>query len=68
MNPESNSKGGSKSFQLFQACDTIAMLQQQGFTGEFDVLKKLESKNFIQHAVRQINQNGPSVIHGGIIP
>lgn len=53
---------------LQKARDTIALFEQQGFTGEFDVLKKLEIEGFIQHATRQIDQTERRVIHGEVIP
>jgi hypothetical protein len=53
---------------LQKAQDTIAMLEQQGFTSEFDVLKKLEIEGFMQHAIRQIDQTRRRVIHGEVIP
>jgi hypothetical protein len=53
---------------LQKAHDTIAMFEQQGFTGEFDVLKKLEIEGFMQHAARQIDQTERRVIYGEIIP
>lgn len=53
---------------LQKARDTIALFEQQGFTGEFDVLKKLEIEGFIQHAIRQIDQTERRVINGEIIP
>lgn len=53
---------------LQKAQETLAMLEQQGFTGEFDILKKLEIEGFMQHAIRQIDQTRRRVIHGEIIP
>lgn len=53
---------------LQKARDTIALSEQRGFTGEFDVVKKLEIEGFIQHAARQIDQTERRVIHGEIIP
>ena len=53
---------------LQKAHDTIAMFEQQGFTGEFDVVKKLEIEGFMQHAARKIDQTERRVIHGEAIP
>lgn len=53
---------------LQKARNTIALFEQQGFTGEFDVLKKLEIEGFIQHAIRQIDQTKRRVILGAVIP
>ena len=53
---------------LQKARDTIALLEQHGFTGEFDVLKKLEIEGFMQHAARQIDQTERRVIQGEVIP
>ncbi len=53
---------------LQKAQYTIAMLEQQGFTGELDILKKLEIEGFMQHATRQIDQTKRRVIHGEVIP
>ncbi len=51
-----------------KARDTIALFEQQGFTGEFDVLKKLEIEGFMQHAIRQIDQTERRVMLGEVIP
>ena len=53
---------------LNKARDTVAMLEQQGFTNEFDILKKLEIEGFVQHAIRQIDQTERRVILGEVIP
>src|SRR4030066_37163 len=53
---------------LQKARGTIAMLEQQGNTGEFDALKKLEIEGFMQHAARQIDQTKRRVILGEVIP
>jgi hypothetical protein len=53
---------------LEKARDTIAMLEQQGFTNESDVLKKLEIEGFMQHARRQIDQTKRRVMLGEVIP
>jgi len=53
---------------LQKARGTIAMLEQQGNTGEFDALKKLEIECFMQHAARQIDQTKRRVILGEVIP
>ena len=53
---------------LSKAQDTISKLVQQGFTGEFDILRKLEIEGFMLHAKRQIDQTRRRVIHGEVIP
>lgn len=53
---------------LQKAQETLALLEQQGFTSEFDMLNKLEIEGFMQHAIRQIDQTKRRVIHGEIIP
>ena len=53
---------------LNKAHDTIAMLEQQGFTNKSDILKKLEIEGFMQHATRQIDQTKRRVIDGEVIP
>ena len=53
---------------LEKAKDTIALLEQRGFTGEFDVLKKMEIEGFMQHARRQIDQTRRRVMLGEVIP
>ena len=53
---------------LQKARSTIALFEQQGFTGEFDILKKLEIEGYIQHAIRQIDQTERRVIHEEVIP
>lgn len=53
---------------LQKAQETLAMLEQQGFTGESDVLKKLEIEGFMRHATRQIDQTRRRVILGEVIP
>jgi hypothetical protein len=53
---------------LQKAQDTIALLEQRGFTGESDVLKKLEIEGFMRHAIRQIDQTIRRVMLGEVIP
>lgn len=53
---------------LQKARATIALFERQGFTGESDIVKKLEIEGFMQHAVRQIDQTKRRVINGEIIP
>jgi hypothetical protein len=53
---------------LQKAQDTIVMLEQRGFTSEFDVLKKMEIEGFMRHAKRQIDQTKRRVMHGEVIP
>ena len=53
---------------LQKAKDTIVMLEQSGFTSEFDVLKKMEIEGFMQHATRQIDQIKRRVMLGEVIP
>ena len=53
---------------LQKARDTIALFEQRGFTGEFDVLKKFEIEGFMQHAIRQIDQTKRRVILDEVIP
>jgi hypothetical protein len=53
---------------LNKAQGTISKLVQQGFTSEFDILKKMEIEGFMQHATRQIDQTKRRVIDGEVIP
>ena len=53
---------------LQKAQETLAMLEQQGFTDGLDVLKKLEIEGFMRHATRQIDQIERRVILGEAIP
>ena len=53
---------------LQKAQNTIIMLEQRGFTGESDVLKKREIEGFMQHAIRQIDQTRRRVMLGEDIP
>jgi len=53
---------------LKKARETLILLAQQGFTGEFDVLKTLEIEGFMHHAFRQIEQTRRRVILGEVIP
>ena len=53
---------------LQKAQDTIALLEQRGFTGAFDVLKKMEIEGFMNHARRQIDQTKRRVMLGEVIP
>ncbi len=53
---------------LSKAQDTLALLEKRGFTSEIDVVCKLEIKDFMRHAVRQIDQTKRRVILGEAIP
>jgi hypothetical protein len=53
---------------LNKACETLAKVERQGYTSEFDVLARLEIEGFMRHAARQIDQTTRRVIGGEIIP
>ena len=53
---------------LQKARGTLAMFEQHGFTGGFDIVKKLEIEGFMQHATRQIDQTKRRIILGEVIP
>ena len=53
---------------LQKAQGTIVLLEQRGFTSEFDVLTKLKIESFMQHALRQIDQTERRVIFDEDIP
>ena len=53
---------------LNKAGNTIVKLEQQGFTDEFDILKKLEIEGYMEHAKRQIDQTKRRVILDEVIP
>lgn len=55
-------------YYLQKARDTMTMLAQRGYTGESDVVKKIEIDGFMQHAARQIDQTKRRVIQGETIP
>lgn len=53
---------------LSRAQDTLAMLEQMGFTNEMDVICKIEIEGYMHHAARQIEQTRRRVILGETIP
>jgi IS5 family transposase len=53
---------------LTRAQGTLAMLEQPGFTGELDVVLKLEIEDFMRHTERQIDQTRRRVILGETSP
>ena len=48
--------------------DTLALLEQRGFTNEMEVSSKIEIEDYMHHAARQIEQTRRRVILGETIP
>lgn len=53
---------------LDKACNTLVMLEQQGFANELAIALKIEIEGFMKHANRQIDQTKRRVILGEVIP
>ena len=56
------------SHELNKARDTLATLDQRGYTSEVDEQKQREIEGFMQHAIRQIDQTRRRVMLGETIP
>lgn len=52
---------------LNQAGQTLAMFSRRGFSGQLDVLAKVQIEGFMQHATRQIDQIRRRVVQGEVI-
>jgi hypothetical protein len=53
---------------LQKASETIAKIEQLGFTGDTDILNKLEIERYMEDAIRQIDQTERRVMEKEVIP
>ncbi len=53
---------------LDKARDTLIKLEQQGLTSMFDIAREIEIEDYMEHAVRQIDQTKRRVILREVIP